>query len=334
MEFTLLAAAAFAVTGLYAMLYWESRHGNADRCAGSLFETAVTSAVAGDLHRAHRRHDHRRGEPDHPPRRHHPRSRRGVDRRGNVGGVWGVLLAIATRADSDGRRDLGSGPGRPRRVARRMPGQRRLSRHRLRPAVGRCSGGQRDHSPPRRAVRGAAVCGGGDRHRSVEGLPVAGLRRSRPRPPSPLPAPSGSSPSRCSRRSAADPVWFYALGVVVGLAGVVWFWRRRRTETWKSASSAAEGARATSSSPPPQRRRRGRASAPTQRRPPATANERSPRQHKPPKPPPLRSGLRPDARASPTSSGEAKTHTPLPRIFVSPASAGETRCVGRRNAED
>ena len=47
MEFTLLAAAAFAVAALYAMLYWEARHGNADRCAGSLFEAAVTSAAIG-----------------------------------------------------------------------------------------------------------------------------------------------------------------------------------------------------------------------------------------------------------------------------------------------
>ena len=47
MEFTLLAAAAFAVAALYGMLYWEARHGNADRCAGNLFETAVTSAALG-----------------------------------------------------------------------------------------------------------------------------------------------------------------------------------------------------------------------------------------------------------------------------------------------
>jgi prolipoprotein diacylglyceryltransferase len=47
MEFTLLAAAAFALAGLYAMLWWEARHGNANRCSGNLFETAVTSAALG-----------------------------------------------------------------------------------------------------------------------------------------------------------------------------------------------------------------------------------------------------------------------------------------------
>ena len=47
MEFTLLAAAAFAVAALYGMLYWEARHGNADRCAGNLFETALTAGVFG-----------------------------------------------------------------------------------------------------------------------------------------------------------------------------------------------------------------------------------------------------------------------------------------------
>ena len=47
MEFTLLGAAAIAVAALYAMLYWEARHGNADRCAGSLFETAVSAGAVG-----------------------------------------------------------------------------------------------------------------------------------------------------------------------------------------------------------------------------------------------------------------------------------------------
>jgi prolipoprotein diacylglyceryltransferase len=47
MEFTLLAAAAFALAGLYAMLWWEARHGNADRCSGNLLEVSVTAAVAG-----------------------------------------------------------------------------------------------------------------------------------------------------------------------------------------------------------------------------------------------------------------------------------------------
>ncbi len=47
MEFTLLAAAATAVAALYAMLWWEARHGNAERSSGNLFEAAVTSAAVG-----------------------------------------------------------------------------------------------------------------------------------------------------------------------------------------------------------------------------------------------------------------------------------------------
>ncbi len=47
MEFTLLAAAALGAFGLWAMLWWEARHGNADRCAGSLWDTAMFAAVAG-----------------------------------------------------------------------------------------------------------------------------------------------------------------------------------------------------------------------------------------------------------------------------------------------
>lgn len=47
MEFTLLAAAALALAGLYAMLWWESRRGNGARVSGNLFEVSVTAAIAG-----------------------------------------------------------------------------------------------------------------------------------------------------------------------------------------------------------------------------------------------------------------------------------------------
>lgn len=47
MEFTLLAAAAFALAGVYGMLWWEARHGNAARCSGNLFEVALVSGVFG-----------------------------------------------------------------------------------------------------------------------------------------------------------------------------------------------------------------------------------------------------------------------------------------------
>ncbi|MEA2023418.1 MAG: prolipoprotein diacylglyceryl transferase family protein, partial [Actinomycetota bacterium] len=47
MEFTLLGAAAIAGGVAYGMLWWEAKRGNADRCAGNLWETALMSAVAG-----------------------------------------------------------------------------------------------------------------------------------------------------------------------------------------------------------------------------------------------------------------------------------------------
>ena len=47
MEFTLLAAAAIAGAAAYAMLWWEAKHGNAVRCAGNLWEAGVVSVVAG-----------------------------------------------------------------------------------------------------------------------------------------------------------------------------------------------------------------------------------------------------------------------------------------------
>ncbi len=47
MEFTLLAAAALGAFGSWAMLWWEAKEGNADRCAGSLWDTALFAAVAG-----------------------------------------------------------------------------------------------------------------------------------------------------------------------------------------------------------------------------------------------------------------------------------------------
>ena len=47
MEFTLLAAAMLGVAGAYTMLWWEARHGNADRCAGNLWDTLLMSGMAG-----------------------------------------------------------------------------------------------------------------------------------------------------------------------------------------------------------------------------------------------------------------------------------------------
>ena len=47
MEFTLLAAAAIAAGAAYGMLWWEAKRGNAARCAGNLWETAMVSVVAG-----------------------------------------------------------------------------------------------------------------------------------------------------------------------------------------------------------------------------------------------------------------------------------------------
>jgi hypothetical protein len=47
MEFTLLAAAALGAAGAYVMLWWEARHGNADRCAGNIWEAGLVAVVVG-----------------------------------------------------------------------------------------------------------------------------------------------------------------------------------------------------------------------------------------------------------------------------------------------
>ena len=47
MEFTLLGAAMIAGAAAYGMLWWEARRGNAARCAGNLWETALVSVIAG-----------------------------------------------------------------------------------------------------------------------------------------------------------------------------------------------------------------------------------------------------------------------------------------------
>jgi prolipoprotein diacylglyceryltransferase len=47
MEFTLLAAAAFGVAGFWLMLRWEAPRGNAAGCAVDLWESGLTSAIAG-----------------------------------------------------------------------------------------------------------------------------------------------------------------------------------------------------------------------------------------------------------------------------------------------
>jgi len=47
MEFTLLAAAAFSVAGFWLMLRWEAPRGNAAGCAVDLWDAGLTSAIVG-----------------------------------------------------------------------------------------------------------------------------------------------------------------------------------------------------------------------------------------------------------------------------------------------
>ncbi len=47
MEFTLLGAAFVAVVGVYAMLWWEARRGNAVECSKDLWDVALGAIVAG-----------------------------------------------------------------------------------------------------------------------------------------------------------------------------------------------------------------------------------------------------------------------------------------------
>lgn len=47
MEFGLLANAAIGAFAAWAMLWWEARHTNADRCSGDLWEMGLIAAVVG-----------------------------------------------------------------------------------------------------------------------------------------------------------------------------------------------------------------------------------------------------------------------------------------------
>ena len=47
MEFSLLAAAALGVAGLYGVIYWEARRGNAAECSRDLWDTTLVAALTG-----------------------------------------------------------------------------------------------------------------------------------------------------------------------------------------------------------------------------------------------------------------------------------------------
>ena len=47
MEFTLLAAAALGVAGLYGVIYWEARRGNAADCSRDMWDTALVAGLTG-----------------------------------------------------------------------------------------------------------------------------------------------------------------------------------------------------------------------------------------------------------------------------------------------
>lgn len=47
MEFTLLGAAACGVAGLYVMLWWEGKRGNAADCTRRLWDVALTASIVG-----------------------------------------------------------------------------------------------------------------------------------------------------------------------------------------------------------------------------------------------------------------------------------------------
>lgn len=47
MEFSLLGAALVGIAGLYAVLWWEAKRGNAAACTKDLWDLAITAAVAG-----------------------------------------------------------------------------------------------------------------------------------------------------------------------------------------------------------------------------------------------------------------------------------------------
>jgi hypothetical protein len=205
MEFTLLAAAAFAVMGLYAMLWWEARHGNADRCAGNLFEVVVITHPADII-----------------------LVRAGVSTVGATLGAFAVFVWLS-------RRDL-------------VPMADGISAAALASLAGWHAGclardaclGTASDLPWAVAQEGSEIT------RHPVGLYAAllfaaaaiaiALWKAYRWPGFGIPASAAIAAAGTIRlivepmqpSISGGPTWFYALGVVVGLAGMAWFWRRRR----------------------------------------------------------------------------------------------------------
>ncbi len=223
MEFTLLMAAAMAVLGLYAMLWWEARHGNADR-AGSLFETALAAAVAGIFI----------GRLlamvlDGVNPITHPADillvRAGVS---TVGATVGAMVVYAFLS----RRELV--PMADGIAAAALAGLAGWHAGCL--ARDACLGTASD-------LPWAIAQPGSDITRHPVGLYVAALFlvaavaialwKAYRWPGAGIPASAALAAAGAIRLATepmqpsldGGPVWFYGLGVVVGVAGVVWFWR-------------------------------------------------------------------------------------------------------------
>ena len=236
MEFTLLAAAAFAVAALYGMLYWEARHGNADRCAGNLFETTVTSAAIGIFI----------GRIvamvlDGVNPITHPGDivlvRAGVS---TVGATLGALAVFAWLSRSE---FVPMADGISAAALAGLAGW-----HAGCLARDACLGTASD-LPWAQAQEGSEIT----RHPvgiyaallfAVAAIAIA-LWKAYGRPGLGITASAALIAAGVIRllvepmqpSISGGPTWFYALGVVVGLAGLAWFWRARR-----SGSSPAEGA--------------------------------------------------------------------------------------------
>jgi prolipoprotein diacylglyceryltransferase len=227
MEFTLLAAAAFAVVGLYAMLYWEARHGNADRCAGSLFDTALTSAAAGVfVGRIAAMIIDGVNPITHPADI--------ILVRAGVSTVGATLGAFAVFAWLSRRQLIPMADGISAAALAGLAGW-----HAGCLARDACLGTASD-LPWTFAQEGSEIT----RHPvglyaallfGVAAITIA-LWKAYRWPGFGIPASAAIAAAGAIRlvvepmqpSISGGPTWFYALGVVIGVAGVVWFWRRRR----------------------------------------------------------------------------------------------------------
>lgn len=225
MEFTLLAAAALAAGTSWLMLWWEARHGNADRCSGNLWETGLFSVMAG-LFIGRLATMVANGT--------NPVTNPGdiILVRGGVSTIVAPIAAISVYLIVSRREPIAMADGISAAALAGLAGWHAGCLFR-----GACLGTATD-LPWAVTQSGSSV----GRHPvelyaavlfTITAVALA-LWKARGRPAAGVPASLAVAAAATIRlvtepvrpSLTGGPVWFYAAGIIAGLGGALWFWRR------------------------------------------------------------------------------------------------------------